>query len=1701
MMTDMDNEDILLDDDDDILLAGMDMDMGGMDDGDFDSSLAELMAEANAFLGEDVSDQLDQALQTMESTQMCVSPQHSHSFAKVTFTLGASLRKCAGCGQGFKAASVFGTSAAENNSQGPADASIVKCVACGAVAHRSCAFDPNLAWAEPCPVNSPSVQEASAATDAKVVTDDEEDVGQDYEVELNDNVKDNEEQGEQQGGMKRNKSFMSNSNSDDESMESQDLEEEELLGTAELKLEDPEPEEERDCATPPPETNNGVARRTISNLLFSRRKEEGADISQDAGKSDSDNQEEKATTTTTDTNSQNETGDDAPLTPNTGRKRTWFGKNSPVKSQAKGKAGGGGEEESNLEDSQNGSRTRLGWFNRKASKENETANANADAGEDNLAAAQGSDCANGNNSESQNSGANSSTPRAPWLSSVSTNGVEEDYGEEFNGIAKAPAPAAAPPIAPSEVDDQPGVDTNTAGRRGWFQRRQNTAPEPASNDPSPTPTARGFGFFAKKTPQRELDTASGKQGEGEGEAAREEEENAVEEDAEVAPEVEVEAEFDEFLDVEEDESKKPAPVTAESARADFDDFLDLSDDSHNEKDNSHNKESQGDVTTTVDAQEGGAEGEIGPESAKADFGDFLDLSDGDNDNKESPGGDTPTTGDAEEGGAESAIAPQEADDEVNNAGEDKRELQDDAVDETKIDVAEKEDAMNDNGVNQIETVESPPAEEAKVCDTTQSETAGIPPQEDKDIEDSKTTEPPPEERKGLLGFGLFARKSKTDEQTEEADATKTELLVEDVQSQQNPAEGDNPSTPLTSPKPRFRLFARKGEESASNNELPDAPPITDAGETPAEASPRRSFWKKTPSNTDSQGDREAAFKDESNTIDIIEEANEANSANQATTSLFSRVFTPKNKAEDEGDNNLEEKVAARDAKETEELDDTGPRRFGFFSAKKVADVNKEDNKGEDEAAGDDVATQESDDNTPRRFGLFSARKVADANNNEAEDAESDNKAETSEEAAKTPARKFTLFGFRRSANEEEEDANAHRNQSWASDEPPSHWATATTATFQSCDDVGEDCEDKEEGKVEEENVPLHYANHPFASVSRALQENILALLSDDEKKTEEENCAVDDKQEDTATAIPPIKPKSLSMIVSPDITDPPQSNDAALGEVKPEPVQESTLLKVASGTYEAVKATALAQKKLGMASVAGSIAGGVAGLMFAGPAGVFMGVEYGRAAGALGVVLEGSITVGVIVAGVAGGRFTAERIQEQIKEQRVLTIGENGITRKVMLVRPTINIDPAWHSICAEAQRTSPSSSASAFSLFTATDTLKQDRYERTSDICEEDDIPTEEKVLLLVSRVLSDKDSFPGHVYRCLMQAFKDRCKQRDELRIELAKNREDFPHLFEGDSADPESANKGAGGSLSLSPRGRREDAHGVIKYITGTLLEVRPGLGSTPETTETTASVVEALVFGEVYDLVYEEIALEATEKDKNLIEKIDDFEYARLERTGKPLPSEGVVSQEAITALKRLPETHAAVDKLRFGVVFLEKLSDHFAASVSDTAMGADSLLKMVCQHVIIARMPCVNAEVAFLEEFARDEQLLRGKEGYALVTLQAALHFLNMSIDFERDIFGQDNDEENVPIGDPVEGEEALPDDKKPSNDEATEHVIENSVTMPPNAEAQSTEIGEQAPDLENGPSTSDNNDDKEIVAESEQTRDEKKEDAPVLATV
>ena len=207
--------------------------------------------------------------------------------------------------------------------------------------------------------------------------------------------------------------------------------------------------------------------------------------------------------------------------------------------------------------------------------------------------------------------------------------------------------------------------------------------------------------------------------------------------------------------------------------------------------------------------------------------------------------------------------------------------------------------------------------------------------------------------------------------------------------------------------------------------------------------------------------------------------------------------------------------------------------------------------------------------------------------------------------------------------------------------------------------------------------------------------------------------------------------------------------------------------------------------------------------------------------------------------------------------------------------------------------------------------------------------------------------------------------------------------------------------------SIRSCRQDAHGIIKHVTATLLEVRPGLASSPTMTELTACAVEILIFGDLYDDCFKEIIQLTEEKDDSLLAKVKTLKRKCDDRRTTPVDksneASSSVSQSAIAALQSVPQAHTPTDKLTHCVEFLECVSAHFSSTFQGKCIDADTLLLMVCQHVVAANIHHLHAEVAFIEEFSRDEQLLSGKEGYALITLQASLHYLDSVDDLPSDI--------------------------------------------------------------------------------------------------
>ena len=613
--------------------------------------------------------------------------------------------------------------------------------------------------------------------------------------------------------------------------------------------------------------------------------------------------------------------------------------------------------------------------------------------------------------------------------------------------------------------------------------------------------------------------------------------------------------------------------------------------------------------------------------------------------------------------------------------------------------------------------------------------------------------------------------------------------------------------------------------------------------------------------------------------------------------------------------------------------------------------------------------------------------------------------------------------------EDADDNASHEKQepvmlqsTWTQDGPPAHFLVNPEDLGSSEEkNIPENNDPKGEDE-ESSSTPLDFAKHPFLSVSRVLQENVIAtfhpvsvvgryLAKDSAIHDTNEVFHCEQKEEMNSTD------QEANRLDESHDTDGAENDELALHQTlsvdseAPSEAEVEALLKEVPPKEASEKAAS--QRRLGLATIAGGFAGGVAGFAFMGPVGGVVGAKFGQTAGLLGVIMEGSVGIGVLASGIAAGKYTGQQLQDRIDKKRILEIGE-GTKQRLLLVRPTIKTDPVWDEIYLEArEKFNNTHGGISFSILPSEEKLaKKERYERECDIVKahEEELQTPDKVLLLVSRALNNPSSLPGYVYRYLVESFRERCEKRGKLRDLMPSIGMGAETNDETEESDHE--NDSDKEVELVEYRGRRQDAHSVIKHVTAAYLDVKPGFAASPSLTELSATAVESLVFGEIYDLVIEEIEAEYEERDNELLSKIAKFERLQSEEDEMvEFRYREYISEGALKSLHCLPEAHSAVDKLRYCVEFLERISDHFSSrSESSKSIGADSLLKMVCQHLLVAKVFAINAQVAFLEEFARDDQLLRGKEGYALVTLQAALHFLNLSKDFEKDIFGQHEDD-------------------------------------------------------------------------------------------
>lgn len=222
-----------------------------------------------------------------------------------------------------------------------------------------------------------------------------------------------------------------------------------------------------------------------------------------------------------------------------------------------------------------------------------------------------------------------------------------------------------------------------------------------------------------------------------------------------------------------------------------------------------------------------------------------------------------------------------------------------------------------------------------------------------------------------------------------------------------------------------------------------------------------------------------------------------------------------------------------------------------------------------------------------------------------------------------------------------------------------------------------------------------------------------------------------------------------------------------------------------------------------------------------------------------------------------------------------------------------------------------------------------------------------------------------------------------------------------------DREEEKRGRGAEDSCDPL---RDVHGVLRELTRVVLEWCPLLTASDEAAIQAVNCIDQRVFTETYGPVYGRIATgQAHERDATLARRVRRDARARMD-TGRPTLV-AMCQPQALTALRAAGAARTGRDKLGCLVQAVEEISEALPAQAT-----TDTLLWSLCRHMAAATistadateavemveaesfdttapLPRPHAEVAFVEQFMRDESWLMGKQGYVLTTVGAALHVL------------------------------------------------------------------------------------------------------------
>lgn len=160
-------------------------------------------------------------------------------------------------------------------------------------------------------------------------------------------------------------------------------------------------------------------------------------------------------------------------------------------------------------------------------------------------------------------------------------------------------------------------------------------------------------------------------------------------------------------------------------------------------------------------------------------------------------------------------------------------------------------------------------------------------------------------------------------------------------------------------------------------------------------------------------------------------------------------------------------------------------------------------------------------------------------------------------------------------------------------------------------------------------------------------------------------------------------------------------------------------------------------------------------------------------------------------------------------------------------------------------------------------------------------------------------------------------------------------------------------------------------------------------------------------QTYDIVFFKITQVVLQRDihlSNIIEKISDVDITQL---GLPSLTNDIHQrvQRGIFILQNIASFRTPSEKLDCILNTIQALSSSSSPSSIDTA---DILIPLLLFTIIRSKVPHLIAHWTFMKEFSFTHDVIRGKYGFALSTLEGVLEYISSTAESQLTLHSQQN---------------------------------------------------------------------------------------------